>query len=45
MTDIAKIVLDQRRPRKNNTFPLYLRIWFKRSNASISLGYTISPDD
>lgn len=45
MTAIAKIVLDKRRPRKNNTFPLYLRIWYRRSNASIALGYTIPFDD
>ncbi len=45
MTAIAKIVLDRRRPRRNNTFPLYLRIWFKRSNFNISLGYTISTND
>ncbi len=45
MSVIAKIILDRRRPRRNNTYPLYLRIWFKRSNFNISLGYTIFPDD
>jgi len=37
--------LDQRWPRKNNRYPLYLRIWYRRSNASIALGYTIPFDD
>lgn len=45
MNAIVKIILDQRWPRKNNTYPLYLRIWFKRNNASIPLGYTIAFDD
>lgn len=45
MSVIAKIILDQRRPRRNNTYPLYLRVWFKRSNLNIALGYTISTDD
>ncbi len=45
MSVIAKIILDRRRPRRNNTYPLYLRIWFKRSNVNISLGYTLSSDD
>jgi len=45
MAVIAKIILDRRRPRRNNTCPIYLRIWFKRTNINISLGYTISEDD
>ena len=42
---IAKIILDQRRPKRNKTYPLYLRIWFKRSNLSIPLGYYLTPED
>lgn len=45
MAVIAKIILDRRRPRRNNTYPLYLRVWFKRTNINISMGYTISEDD
>ena len=45
MAVIAKIILDHRRMRRNNTYPLYLRVWFKRTNINISLGYTIPGDD
>ncbi len=45
MAIIAKIILDQRRSKRNETYPLYLRIWFKRSNISIPLGYNIKEED